>query len=292
MLKSVNADLFYDKVLDGKVYPGLASVITVYTSMGFDPGSEAANARLQERQAAEGEGAAPRAGGARHRRHGDRARSSRSRSRVSAPGSTSTPLPAPCCAGLFDRSEIPDLVIDAILRYRNEVDEEAQEAAETSSTDDYGGDVDLGVSEPKKFFATVEDLDEIPEWQNLGDPNIKQAFYELCGVRSDVFSIHMAGVYKLSETNRTFVMRRACSVMMRLENAESGYLHPFVLLEERRGLRVQGQDFPDEASDDLLYGIYSEMDSFSQEERAWNPFLAEFYLPQEDRQNFYDPEWR
>jgi hypothetical protein len=29
------------------------------------------------------------------------------------------------------------------------------------------------------------------------------------------------------------------------------------------------------------------MDYFSQEERAWNPFLIEFYLPKEKRESFY-----
>ena len=32
---------------------------------------------------------------------------------------------------------------------------------------------------------------------------------------------------------------------------------------------------------------YLDMDQFSQEERAWNPFLIDFYLPPDVRENFY-----
>ena len=32
---------------------------------------------------------------------------------------------------------------------------------------------------------------------------------------------------------------------------------------------------------------YLEMDQFAQEERAWNPFLIDFYLPPDVREGFY-----
>jgi hypothetical protein len=32
------------------------------------------------------------------------------------------------------------------------------------------------------------------------------------------------------------------------------------------------------------------MDSFAQEEQAWNPFLIDFYLSKEQRQQFYRPK--
>jgi hypothetical protein len=31
------------------------------------------------------------------------------------------------------------------------------------------------------------------------------------------------------------------------------------------------------------------MDQFAQEERAWNPFLVDFYLPKHQREQFYQP---
>eukprot|EP00904_Undaria_pinnatifida_P001903 jgi/Undpi1/11713/HiC_scaffold_37.g14008.m1 len=296
MLKTVDTELFYDKVFDGRVIPGLESVVTVYTSMGLDPGSDESNARLQERREQSGEGGDP-AAAATGEGEGEGPGAPGEEPEISAEGLGTriniNTAPRAVLRCLFDRSELPDLVIDAILRYRNELDEDAAEAAsEDSTTEDYSGDVDLGVTEPKQIFTAVEDLEQVQEWANLGDPTIKDRFYELCGVRSDVFTVHMAAVYKRSDAKRIYVMRRTASVMMRLENAESGYLHPIVLLEERRGLRIKGQDFPDEAGDDLLYGIYSEMDTFAQEERAWNPFLPEFYLPDDKRQNFYDPEYR
>ena len=33
---------------------------------------------------------------------------------------------------------------------------------------------------------------------------------------------------------------------------------------------------------------YLEMDQFSQDERAWNPFLVDFYLPPDVRQSFFN----
>jgi hypothetical protein len=58
-----------------------------------------------------------------------------------------------------------------------------------------------------------------------------------------------------------------------------------VPFEERVGLRVQPVDIQDQEPD--LTILYSEMDQFSQEERAWNPFLIDFYLPAHRREDFY-----
>jgi len=74
---------------------------------------------------------------------------------------------------------------------------------------------------------------------------------------------------------------------VRRDDGDSGKLHPLILQEERHGLRVMPQDFPIPV-EDLSYQ-FSEMDYFAQEERAWNPFLIEFYLPQDERQQFYFP---
>ncbi|MFN9706515.1 MAG: hypothetical protein ACK595_17070, partial [Planctomycetota bacterium] len=54
MLPSVTEDLFFDKVLDGKVYLGLESVLTMWTALRVDPGNPEKIARL--RAAAESRG--------------------------------------------------------------------------------------------------------------------------------------------------------------------------------------------------------------------------------------------
>ena len=46
-------------------------------------------------------------------------------------------------------------------------------------------------------------------------------------------------------------------------------------------------DLQDEALDLSL--TYANMDQFAQEERAWNPFLIDFYLPKSLREQFYAP---
>ena len=92
-------------------------------------------------------------------------------------------------------------------------------------------------------------------------------------------------MFRRNEENRDFVLKRTRSVVMRLDNSEDGYLHPLILQEERHGMRVVQKDFPDDYVD--LFPVYSEMDYFAQEERAWNPFLIDFYLPEDQRQNFY-----
>ena len=272
MLRSVNEDLFFDKVLDGRVIPGLESALTVYTSLAFDPGDPE---KITRQRARSGQPAEP----------------------PSQPQQDDTPqqpegvgirinintAPRAVLRCLFSTSDIPDMVLDAILRYRNEEEEEEEEAQ--SLAEDYLGDVDLGVQPTLKIFAAVSDLEQIPEFANLPNPEVKDEFFRLLTVNSDVFSIHIASMFRRNEENRDFVLKRTRSVVMRLDNSEDGYLHPLILQEERHGMRVVQRDFPDDYID--LFPVYNEMDYFAQEERAWNPFLIDFYLPQDQRQNFY-----
>lgn len=271
MLRSVNEDLFFDKVLDGRVIPGLESALTVYTSLAFDPGDPEKIAR-------------------------QRARSGQPAQPPSQPQQDDTPqqpegvgirinintAPRAVLRCLFSTSDIPDMVLDAILRYRNE--EEEEEEAQ-SLAEDYMGDVDLGVQPTLKIFADVSDLEQIPEFANLPNPEVKDELFRLLTVNSDVFSIHIASMFRRNEENRDFVLKRTRSVFMRLDNSEDGYLHPLILQEERHGMRVVQKDFPDDYVD--LFPVYNEMDYFAQEERAWNPFLIDFYLPADQRQDFY-----
>ncbi|MHC4899501.1 MAG: hypothetical protein ACYTGW_20615, partial [Planctomycetota bacterium] len=60
---------------------------------------------------------------------------------------------------------------------------------------------------------------------------------------------------------------------------------PIIHLERRHGLRIFPVDFPEEEEEERRY-LMDEMDQFSREERAWNPFYVEFYdkgPDQEDR---------
>jgi hypothetical protein len=124
----------------------------------------------------------------------------------------------------------------------------------------------------------------VPEFANLSDQKIKDKFLDLVTTQSDVFSIHMACLYKRSEERKMFVMTRRTSVVVRLEGEESTRLFPIIRLERRQGLRVVVVDFPDEEAEKREL-LASDMDTFSADERKWNPFFLEFYQkdPNDDR---------
>lgn len=308
LLQSVTEELFYDKVLDGRYYPGLESVLTIWTSLRVDPGNPEKVARLRAAAQARGEtvpggesGAAPAGGSA----------------PAGAGGGTNAGNPGPAAdepvqpdglgirvnlntapravlRALFPIEVIPDRVIDAILKYRNEVDEEAQQQAQDAQTSSDGaqatdfGDLRLGEEVKRKFFATTADLDKVEEFANLADPQVKAEFQKALTTKSEVFTIHLATLYKRSEENRVYLLRRARSVVLRLDDGADGKIVPLVPFEERVGLRMQPIDIQENDLD--LSRVYSDLDQFSQEERAWNPFLIEFYLPKHRREDFYRPQ--
>ncbi len=280
LLRGIEEDLFYDKVLDGRLIYGLESVLTIYTSMAFDPGDP--NDPNNQPGDGDGDGDAantppPTPGG--------------------APGEPPTQpdgvgikinintAPRPVLRCLFSAAEMSDMVLDAILRYRNE-EEETEDLAEVGAADDYLGVVDQGEQVERQVFTSLDTLDDIEEFANMPNPDVKDRLRELCGVNSDVFAIHMASLQKRNEENRVFVVRHRRSIMKRIDDGEDGLLHPLILLEQRHGLRVQGVDFPEEEFDDT-FAINDTMDMFSQEEKAWNPFLLDFYLPEEERERLY-----
>jgi hypothetical protein len=72
---------------------------------------------------------------------------------------------------------------------------------------------------------------------------------------------------------------------MRVDDGDEGLIVPLIPYEERVGLRVKPVDMQDELVIDFTVQ-YMEMDQFSQDERAWNPFLIDFYMPPDVRQEF------
>ncbi len=305
LLPDVTEELFYDQVIDGRVLRGLESVLTVWTSLQIDPGDPEKVAR---RQAQQGGGApasgAPAQGGSPAPAGAGGAQS------AGAPGGGLAPstdpnapavqplgegirininlAPRPVLRAIMPEAAIPDGVIDAILRFRNEPDPEAEEESATGGNADAFafGDLQLGEEPKLRFFATVDDLEQIEEFAQLADPQVKTDFKLFCTTKSDVFSIHLATMYRRNEENRIYVLRRARSVVLRQDDGDSGKLYPIIRYEERHGLRVQApdlQDDPDHRVQDLT-GQYVEMDAFAQEDRAWNPFLVDFYLPKWQRE--------
>ena len=60
-----------------------------------------------------------------------------------------------------------------------------------------------------------------------------------------------------------------------------------LLHEDRRGLRVVPIDIPEESA---MFDAtrFADMDAFSEEERAWNPFYIHFYRPDDERQQLFN----
>jgi hypothetical protein len=158
----------------------------------------------------------------------------------------------------------------------------AEQGSGTEATD--FGDMQLGTEQKLKVFETIADLDKVEEWKGFPDADAKTEFQAALTTKSEVFSIHLAPLFKRSEENRIYVMRRARSIVLRVEDGE-GSIVPIVPYEERAGLRVMPVDLQDDALD--LTVTYSEMDRYAQEERAWNPFLVDFFLPKSLREQFY-----
>jgi hypothetical protein len=294
LLPDITEDLFYDKVLDGKVLRGLESVLTVWTSMVLDPGDPEKNARraaLAAQDQSSGAAAPPGTPPA------------------PAPSADpNAPPPAPIGEGirvninfasrpvlraLMPPAAIPDAVIDAILRYRNEPDPEAEEEdAAAEQAYDFGS-LELGQETKRQFFAEVADLEKVPEFANLADPQVKADFQNFCTTKSEVFSVHLATMFRRNEENRVYVLRRARSVLMRRDDGADGQLYPIIRFEERHGLRVQAPDLQDDPTlgSTGLEARYAEMDAFAQEDRAWNPFLVDFYLPKWRREQLLTKQY-
>ena len=302
MLPAVTEDLFYDKVQDGIVYLGLESVLTVWTSLKADPGDPEKLARQRASAQARGENVPETAPGT---GEGGQAPGAGNAGAGSGSGGQEAPPPQPDGQGikinvntasrpvlraLFPADKIPDRVIDAILRYRNKEDEEeakkAENAQKQTDVSDFG-DLRLGADKKLQFFETVADLEKVEEFASLPDPETKTAFQNALTTKSEVFSIHLATMFKRNEENRVYVLRRARSIVLRLDDGAEGKIVPLVPFEERVGLRVQPIDLQEDKLDFGL--VYSEMDQFAQEERAWNPFLVDFYLPKYQREQFYQP---
>ncbi|MCA8976868.1 MAG: general secretion pathway protein GspK [Planctomycetes bacterium] len=301
LLPAIKEELFYDVVLDGKVYLGLESVLTIWTSLKIDPGNPEKVARQRATAEARGEEPPPEVPG------GTSGTSGESGGEQATPvGSGEEPLEEPFGQGirinintasravlrsLMSSDKISDRVIDAIIRYRNEVDEEAMEAEQesepTTDISDFG-DLRLGSDQKLKFFATVADLEKVEEFEELADPQIKADFQAALTVNSEVFSIHLATLFKRSEENRVYVLRRARAIVLRMDDGADGKIVPLVPFEERSGLRLQPVDLQEDRLLDLST-VYMDMDQFAAEDRAWNPFLIDFYLPRHLRDEFYQP---
>ncbi|MFT7535346.1 MAG: hypothetical protein ACI85K_001298 [Hyphomicrobiaceae bacterium] len=289
MLPQVTPELFFDKVLDKRHFPGLESVLTLWTATIADPGDPE---KLARQRAARGEPAEEPAAepGAGEQPGGEGVGEEPSQQpeglgiRINVNTASRAVLRA-----LFDPIRVPDRVIDGIIRYRNEIDEEASDEAsdENASESADFGDMQLGNQPLYNFFEEVADLEEVEEFAQISDEEVKSEITTALTTKSEVFSIHMASLFKRNEdeNNRVYLVRRARSIVMRLEEGDEGKIVPLVPFEERIGLRVKPVEMQDDYALDFTEQ-YMDMDQFAQDERAWNPFLIDFYMPKDVREEF------
>ena len=308
LLRNVTEDIFFDKIYEKRLVQGLEAVLTISTSMKFDPGDPTKKDKPQQRTNRPPATNQP----------ANSTVNSGSGSNTGSTGNNPTganPTPQPSGTGankqpeqpqgegikinvntatrpvlrcLFSESDLPDAVIEAILKYRNEDEPEqteegaeggAQAPAPGTGGSSYSEDLETGEQKKKRIFKSLQDLEQVPEFQNLSNVEVKAKLTQLLTTKSDTFSIHVAAMVKRSEEARVYVIQRRRQIVMRLEGSEEPILAPLVPLESRTGLRLKPTDFPED--EDLRRSMLDEMDSFSREEREWNPFFIEFWLPKE-----------
>ncbi len=216
VLERVGPELYYDQVRPDEQYaPGLESVFTVSTSVSLEPpdqgeldgeggegeaGEEGA-ASAAERAAAElgssaGGGeeglegeeglAMPVSGGLLGAAEGEPLLGTKINLNTAA---------RPVIEGMFLDSEFPPDLVEEILEYRNEVDEEALEERENEEYDQDLAELERSFygeeeAEPRLVFGSLDDLEKLESFQGM-ESTLQQEFRDLVEVKSDVFSVYL-----------------------------------------------------------------------------------------------------
>ncbi len=272
MLPQIPTEVWDDRIVGTEVREGLSSVLTVHTSLRYEgesgDGADGEGGASAAAQGGEGSGAG----------EGD----GEGESQVLGPGlriNINTARPAVLYA-LEGEGDIPRTVIQAILRYRNEEDEEAQAAqeGEAQQSEDQGLYTEEGGEPMKKIFESLEDLDEVPEWKALPQNEAKDRFLAMLTTRSNVFTVHLAAVYKRDDAGKAYLVSRQRGVFLRAEAGEKQEMDPVTPMKRVSGIRLQMPDLPeDEMPESSLYE--EDQNEFAEEERLWNPFFLDFYDP-------------
>jgi len=270
VLREIDATLLYDQIRGERFYPGLASVLTVWTSQHFPTLEEPEGTRGRVVAVPGATGAPAPQGGAEQ---------SASPLGVGIAINVNT-APRAVLRSLLSEYELPNQVLAALLAFRNEEQEDAPPAAEEEPTleDELVGSTRVLTKE----FKSLADLDQVEEFKNWGIGQERDSFLKMLGVESDVFTIHLAATVRINEEKNVVFVRRSRIVVRRESGGEGGAPGIVVILpREDRGeeLVIDYPDFPDlerERQEALQFtGEYSD---FAAEELYWNPFRFEFYV--------------
>lgn len=216
LIEGITADLFYDQVReDNMIAPGLESVFTIYTMPKF---TEAGAASLEDDAAVDDSGdsvadaLSDDAALSDESSAGDDAVINDAGNIVDGEGGLDGVIgassavgikinintaPRAIVQGLFPTFELPRVKTEAILEWRNQVDEEA--LSEREDADEDLEDIELresifGVNEdePKQFFTSLEDLGKVDGFdQDNLEAETQEEIQELLGVQSEIFSVYV-----------------------------------------------------------------------------------------------------
>jgi hypothetical protein len=245
-------ELLYDHRREDIVVPGLSAFVTVWTDLEPTPegegeatqqGRPSLTSTPQTREAPTGP-PTPAGGG----------EETTTATTLGARINVNT-APRAVLASLLPPYEMPREAIEAILRYRNEPLEEESEEPTAEEV--------LGLEEaapPTKSFASLDDLDQIPEFGNLY-PEVKDKFKELLSTTSEVFTIWVTASIRPEgeetllfesdlgegedEEERAALLRRVRSVVLRRSDSpeEESSILPLVRWEVRADRRWFLPDF-------------------------------------------------
>jgi hypothetical protein len=282
LVPQFKAEYLDDRFIQGGIHlPGLRSVLTVYTALSQTGSGEGG-------EAGAGGGDAGAAGGEESPTPNNETStgSGGSEGELLGPGVriNINTVPPALLRSLANPADIPEAVIDAILEYRNTVDEEARDAAEAAAEE--SGDAGLLANDGTQtdmlqLFETLDDLDNVDEWDTLPNSDGKKDLNALLTTQSHVFTIHLAVVHKRNQSGTAFSLQRFRAVYIRLDGGDEPKMQVLVPLHRVSGMRVAMPDFSEE--DGFLSGdvdLSGEEDPYMAEEQAWNPFLLDFYDPE------------
>ena len=297
LVEGVNEFLLYDQKFDGIDYPGLSSVLTVWTSLeagpvpkddgstppGGDPSTngQPTNSSSSSSTSTSGSSTAGTDGVGLAGKPRDPATSSGRSLGVKINLNTAPPCVLRSLMPAFD---IPTDVIDGILKYRNQLDEDKLKSARDAG--EYQGDayppgVDPATKlvdrssyksgdggPPTHYFTSTDDLNKVDEWKNFGNDNSKKEFLKLVTTKSDVFSIYVtarptngfgasqgqgADAFGVTTTLPGGVdaddmpggiVKRIRQVVWRRAVQSDAVLLPVVVREERFDRKLSVSDFP------------------------------------------------
>jgi len=256
-------EILYDHRSRGIVVPGLSAFVTVWTDL--EPTPEGEDGLLgSERPGLTGGSSSGRPGLTSPSGRGD-SPTGPPAGEGEAGGTTLgarinvNTAPRAVLLALLPPYEMPAETIEAILRFRNEpLDEESTEPTPEEI---------LGLEEatpPTKSFATLDDLDQIPEFGNLY-PGVKDKFKALLTTTSEVFTIWVTARIRPEGEDESFLfdaatgeeeeegaglLRRVRSVVLRSSGSSEAQILPLLLRE----LRAERRWFvPDFAPGELPY---------------------------------------